>query len=86
MSECSKDESYVHSVVNVEENIGKVVGRRRLPKPSEVLLSACKLSARSKISSGKKGVFRFETFEDADKWMMDLSVAQAIKVNSPMKK
>jgi hypothetical protein len=70
----------------VEENIGKVVGRRRRPKPTEVLLSASKLSARPSISSGKKGVFRFETFEDADKWMMDLAVAQAIKVNAPTKR
>lgn len=60
-------------IINIEENIGKTVGRRKPPtnhlaavdilqKTSDALLKAC----GHKI--GRRGVFRFNSHEEADKW------------------
>ena len=72
------DESYVHAVVNVEEKIGKTVGRRPPPDPAAVQLKAHNLIRALGQSVGKNGVFRFKTFEEADKWQMEWMLERAI--------
>ena len=61
------------SVINIEETIGKTVGRRRPPNP------LCPKDHSIERSKGWKkafptgypsrGVFRFKTHEEADEWM-----------------
>jgi len=61
-------------VVNVDEKIGKTVGRRQ---PGDPLLVAPGDRARKRemqkagfFPRFPKGVYRFKTFEEADQWMM----------------
>ena len=63
------------TVVNLEESIGKQVGRRRPPTdPLRVASDLNKLATGLLEASGYKlpgrGVFRFRTHEEADQWMM----------------
>ncbi|HEY9172014.1 MAG TPA: hypothetical protein VI136_07015 [Verrucomicrobiae bacterium] len=62
-------------VVNVEEDIGKVVGRRT--EPPDALQTGMRLQAlavelhRSFAHRwARPGVYRFKTHEEADAWMM----------------
>jgi hypothetical protein len=61
------------AVINLEETIGKTVGKRRAPDPLDVK-SSTKANARawSAISPAKpipSGVYRFTSHEEADAWM-----------------
>ncbi len=60
-------------VINLEENIGKTVGRRRPPRdPMEVAdqlqKSAYQLFTRCGHKLTPRGVFRFRTHEEANEW------------------
>jgi hypothetical protein len=60
-------------VVNLEESIGKQVGRRRAPDPLRIQPGE-KEAARAwtRLSGGsgiRKGLYRFETHEQADTWL-----------------
>lgn len=60
--------------INVEENIGKVVGRRtRKPDAFESGMKLQALAAQLHASLqhhwAPKGVYRFKTHEEADEWM-----------------
>ena len=61
-------------VVNIEENIGKTVGRRRITDSLEYGLGLQKSLARIREESPfprfPKGVFKFRSFEEADAWTM----------------
>jgi hypothetical protein len=63
----------MHPVVNIEEKIGKTVGRRRI---TDSLAFALALQKSSQDMLGDRaprfprGVFRFRTFEEADAWTM----------------
>ncbi len=64
----------VHPVVNIEENIGKTVGRRRMGDPL-VVPRGDRERKRGMQRAGffpriPRGVYRFKTFEEADEWMM----------------
>jgi hypothetical protein len=60
-------------IINIEENIGKTVGRR---KPSQDHIAAASILQKTsnKIFQacghkiGRKGVFRFNSHEEADEW------------------
>ncbi len=61
------------SVINIEETIGKTVGRRR---PPNHLCPKAHSIKRSKdwfkafpVGYTPRGVFRFKTHEEADEWM-----------------
>jgi hypothetical protein len=62
-------------IVNLEEKIGKCVGKRSAPSDSfatgmklqETLLE---LHKTFKNRWAPKGVYRFKTHEEADEWMM----------------
>jgi len=66
------------TVINLEETIGKQVGRRRPPvDPLRVASDMNKLATGLLAASGHKwsrrGVFRFHTHEEADQWMTIMS-------------
>ncbi len=61
-------------IINIEENIGKVVGRRtQAPDPFRVGMAlqslAVQLHRGFKVRWAPKGVYRFKTHEEADEWM-----------------
>lgn len=62
------------AVINIEENIGKTVGRRRvtnIPLYCEKMQkTAIELAKTFGVKSPRKGVFRFKTFEEADAWTL----------------
>ena len=60
-------------IINIEENIGKTVGRRKPPHPLDPVQHS-KQNAKNwcdalPVMMPPKGVYRFKTHEDADKWM-----------------
>jgi hypothetical protein len=65
------------TVINLEETIGKQVGRRKPPvDPLRVASDMNQLATGLLKASGHKlpprGVFRFRTHEEADQWMMNM--------------
>lgn len=63
------------TVINIQETIGKTVGRRRVPKDALVaglqgLSAANELMKAFGHRLGPKGVFRFNSHEEADAWKM----------------
>jgi hypothetical protein len=65
------------TVINLEETIGKQVGRRKPPvDPLRVASDMNQLATGLLTASGHKlprrGVFRFRTHEEADQWMMTM--------------
>jgi hypothetical protein len=68
-------------VINLEEQIGKTVGRRRFPGDGfaygmQLQKSGAELSKTFGGFRVPKGVYRFHTHEEADAWMMK-QLAQA---------
>ena len=64
----------MNSVINLEENIGKVVGRRTKAPDSfragmGLQALAVELHKSFKHRWAPKGVYRFKTHEEADEWM-----------------
>jgi hypothetical protein len=62
------------TIVNLEENIGKTVGRRALPEDGLALtIRTADEARRWKKAFGvpriPQGVFRFKTHEEADQWL-----------------
>jgi hypothetical protein len=64
----------MNPVVNIDEKIGKTVGRRRIKDSLEYGFGLQELLARIRESAGfprfPKGVFKFRSFEEADAWMI----------------
>ncbi len=65
------------NIINLEENIGKQVGRRRPPtNPLQVASNLNVLANNLIAASGHKlpprGVFRFRTHQEADQWMITM--------------
>lgn len=60
-------------IVNLEETIGKTVGRRGAPVDSlKYALGLQKMfSGTTWRSPIRRGVYRFHTHEEADAWMMN---------------
>lgn len=64
-------------IVNMEENIGKTVGRRRPPRDAVkyamgLQRTASALSKTWGRGLSVKGVFRFKSHEEADEWMVKM--------------
>ncbi len=69
----------MHPVVNVDEKIGKTVGRRRAGDPL-IVAPGDRGRTREWQEAGffpriEKGVYRCKTFEDADEWWMKAMTA-----------
>ena len=63
------------TVINLEETIGKQVGRRKPPTDplrvaSDVNQLVTVLLAAPEQRLSPRGVFRFRTHEEADEWLM----------------
>lgn len=76
----AKHRPIMEPVINLEEKLGKVVGRLPHRSPGEFL----ERKAREFQSLGLKlpcprGVYRFKTFEEADAWEMKHRIAAAVK-------
>ena len=67
------------TVINLEETIGKQVGRRKPPTdPLRVASDMNKLATGLLTASdqrlSRRGVYRFKTHEEADEWLMNMGV------------
>ena len=64
----------MHPVVNIEEDIGKTVGRRRIEDSLEygfgLQESLARIRENAPMPRFPKGVFKFRSFEEADAWTM----------------
>jgi hypothetical protein len=64
----------MHPVVNIDEKIGKTVGRRKIKDSLVYGLGLQKSLAQIREEAGfprfPRGVFKFRSFEEADAWMM----------------
>ncbi|HSU57378.1 MAG TPA: hypothetical protein VLT36_25270 [Candidatus Dormibacteraeota bacterium] len=72
------------AIVNMEEQIGKTVGKRRPPSDSfaagmELQKTAWELHKSFHSHWAPKGVYRFKTHEEADEWMMRMLARSQIK-------
>lgn len=65
----------MHPVINMEEAIGKTVGRRLGVAPLQVLPSETESNKQWRDAGCgarvRRGVYRFKSHEEADQWMMD---------------
>jgi hypothetical protein len=59
----------MHPVINTEEHIGKTVGRRKRPGDPFVYCDALQRSLPP--IPIRKGVYRFFTHEEANRWLMN---------------
>jgi hypothetical protein len=65
----------VKPVINIEEKIGKTVGRRGAPdplkiQPGETADAAAWSRAFPSLRGVRPGVYRFHSHEEADEWLM----------------
>jgi len=73
--------------INLEENIGKVVGHRRPPKDAFAAgMGLQKLTVRLGEEFGQrlvpKGVYRFRSHEEADAWMWKMLARRRKKASA----
>jgi hypothetical protein len=78
-----KSDDQTYSVFNVDEFIGKTVGRHKPPAPfstkslgREAMIRARELHGGIRIP---RGTYRFETHGEADKWMIQKIAQRAAK-------
>jgi len=68
----------MHPVVNIDDPVGKVVGKRRPANRLVVSLQETdanrQWAATAFFPRFKKGVYRFKSHEEADQWLMDHSI------------
>ena len=68
-------------VINLEEKIGKTVGRRRAPNPLRVQEGDVLAAREWRRTLGgirvPRGAFKFHSHEEADAWLMKHLVAAA---------
>jgi hypothetical protein len=70
------------AVINVQDPVGKTVGRRQLRDAWKFAMDAQKTANQLRRSFGHgglcpKGVFRFRSHEEADAWMMKMLAKSA---------
>jgi len=62
----------VEPIINLDDPIGKTVGRRRAPKDSLSYAFGLQRTLNQMAPLHvPKGVFRFHSHEEADQWLMD---------------
>jgi hypothetical protein len=61
------------NVINIDDPVGKAVGRRRPPNPlcteTFTIQRAAEWQKALPVRCTPKGVFRFTSHEEADRWM-----------------
>ncbi|CAN5468387.1 hypothetical protein BH18VER2_BH18VER2_04150 [soil metagenome] len=76
-----------YAVINVEDPVGKTVGRRKLKNAWKFGMEGQKTANDLRRSFGHvgvcpKGVFRFKSHEEADQWMVKMLVKSALRSQS----
>jgi len=67
-------------IVNLEEKIGKMVGKMPRRTPAEALDNLVRrFHAMGLKLPYPRGVYRFKTFEEADAWKTKHQIAAAVK-------
>lgn len=66
---------FMDPIINMDDPIGKTVGRRKQSAPLRILQEE-KMSSKQWCRAGfgvavPKGVYRFTSHEEADQWLMD---------------
>ena len=79
------EDEQTHPVINVEEEIGKTVGKRK-PRSAAEQARRVQETGRSIYRSRgfrvcPKGVYRFHSHEEADEWMRQMAVRRAMEAN-----
>lgn len=64
-------------VTNVEEFIGKTVGRRKPGRPGKVQKTGRAIYRLSGFKVCDPGVYRFGSHEEADEWMLQMAIKRA---------
>jgi hypothetical protein len=77
----------VMPVVNIDEEIGKTVGRRRAPDPLQINEGQTKAAARAwqalkPLQKIRPGVYRFRSHEEADAWLLDKLIPTRAKTKA----
>jgi hypothetical protein len=72
------------AVINVEDPVGKTVGRRRLRNAPKAAMALQHFINQVRQSQGygaicRRGVFRFRSHQEADKWMIKELVQRAVR-------
>lgn len=75
-----KEAAQCHPVINVEETIGKWVGRKKPAYPSRIQDTGRDYYKALGFSVCPKGVYRFRSHEEADQWMIQIAVSRANQV------
>ncbi len=75
-------DNHCHPVINVEETIGKTVGRTVSPDPSKIQEIGRRIFRLRGFQVCPRGVHRFNSHEEADEWMMRMAVKRAIKAEN----
>lgn len=74
-------------VINVEDPVGKTVGRRRLTNAAACSMELQQLVNHVRQTQGyggicRRGVYRFRSHEEADRWLTTQIVQRAIEARS----
>jgi hypothetical protein len=66
-------------IINLQDPVGKVVGKRKPPKADDMGVQRlwAELAASLKLPMPPRGVYRFKTHEEADAWLMKIWTRQA---------
>lgn len=75
MDQSADDQTY--HVINVEEFIGKTVGRRRPGRPGKAQKTGRAIFRLSGFTVCESGVYRFNSHEEADEWMLQMAIKRA---------
>lgn len=73
-----------YAVINIEDPIGKTVGRRRVIDAWKYGMGLQKTGIKLRKAFGHggicpKGVYRFNSHETADQWMMKMLVEKVVR-------
>ncbi len=73
----------IYPVINVEEEIGRIVGRKNVSSPAAVCARIQETGREIYRTQGfrvcPKGVFKFRSFEEADEWMNREMIRRAMR-------
>ena len=66
------------TIINLQDPVGKTVGRRRPPEDAFVLARGLQATLNRLLKEAghgvaRKGVFRFKTHEEADAWRLKMT-------------
>jgi hypothetical protein len=69
----------VEPIINLDDPVGKTVGRRRAPSDSlGYALGLQKTLNTLAPLRVPRGVYRFRTYEEADAWLMDHTIRKRV--------